>query len=189
MAFRIAVVGSLNVDMVTRTEKIPEGGETVTAKSFTIGWGGKGANQAVAARRLGLETQGHHYTCDVKMVGAVGDDDFGSQILESLKKDGIDTSAIKKLKDYSTGTATILVEESTGENRILVTPGANAALTSDSEWLAKNPNETFDGYGDICLFQLENPLNAVLGHIRKAHESWCKVVGYCISNIWSVLKR
>jgi ribokinase len=181
MSFRIVVVGSLNVDMVTRTEKIPEGGETVTAKSFAIGWGGKGANQAVAAQRLGIKVPGleQENLCVVKMIGAVGDDDFGKQMLESLKKDGIDTSAVKKLKDYTTGTATILVEEKTGQNRILVTPGANSALTDDDDWLSRDPKEVVDAYGDVCLFQLENPLNAVLGHIRKAHASSCKVVSLC----------
>jgi ribokinase len=177
MAFRIVVIGSLNVDMVTRAKRIPNPGETVTADSFSIGWGGKGANQAVAVQRL--SQQGDQVTCAVKMVGAVGDDHYGAELLKSLQNEGIDVSGVKRVKDCATGTATILVEEETGENRILVTPGANATLSEDHVWAGYNARDGWIGnvnYGDITIFQLECPLDAVIGHMRKAHAAYSKVV-------------
>ena len=160
----ITVIGSLNVDMVTVTQRIPRGGETVLAKSFTSGWGGKGANQAVAAARL----------CDksstlVRMIGAVGDDAFSSALLKSLEEDSIDVSGVRKVEGMSTGAATVLVEEETGENRILVTPGANATLKWNEDLVGSQ------GYGDVAIFQLETPMKVVLAHTAKAHAAGAKV--------------
>jgi ribokinase len=177
MAFRIVVIGSLNVDMVTRTKRIPNPGETLTADSFSIGWGGKGANQAIAVQRL--SRLGDEATCAVKMVGAVGDDHYGAELLKSLQNEGIDVSGVKRVEKCGTGTATILVEEETGENRILVTPGANATLSEDHVWPGYNAKDGWTGnthYGDITIFQLECPLHAVIGHMRKAHAAYSKVV-------------
>ena len=153
---KISVVGSLNVDLVTRTSRIPTGGETLTSESFEIGFGGKGANQAVACARLSrTKRQAHEReACDIRvlMVGAVGDVDFGPQILKSLQKDGLDTSAIRVLPESKTGVAVILVESQTGENRILVNPGANHAV----------PNQDLvDDDSSVALFQLELPLPVV----------------------------
>jgi ribokinase len=153
----ITVIGSLNTDMVTRTERVPNGGETVQAKSFEIGWGGKGANQAVAAARLSRskDTLKSKDDITVRMIGAVGKDVFGPQLKKSMEQDGIDMQGVKVLEGQETGTAVILVEESTGENRILVTPGANFALKVGDE-LVKNGE-----YGDVAIFQLESPMDVV----------------------------
>lgn len=148
----ITVIGSLNVDMVTRAERVPNAGETFQAKAFEVGWGGKGANQAVAAARLSRskETLKSASNTTVRMIGAVGKDVFGPQVVKSMEEDGIDMQGVQVLEEQETGTATILVEESTGENRILVTPGANFAL---------GYNEV--DYGDVAIFQLESPMDVV----------------------------
>jgi ribokinase len=153
----ITVLGSLNTDMVTRTERVPNGGETVQAKSFEVGWGGKGANQAVAAARLSRskDTLQSKDDITVRMIGAVGKDVFGPQLKKSMEQDGIDMQGVKVLEGQETGTAVILVEETTGENRILVTPGANFALKVGDE-LVKNGE-----YGDVVIFQLESPVDVV----------------------------
>lgn len=152
----ITVLGSLNVDMVTITPRVPRGGETLQATSFDTGWGGKGANQAVAAARLSRHKgTSSESGVTVRMMGAVGDDVFGPQMIKSLASDGIDVSGIQILPDYKTGTAVILVEESSGENRILFTPGANFGFSTNTK-LVKN-----DEFGDVALFQLETPLDVV----------------------------
>lgn len=148
----ITIIGSLNVDMVTRAERVPNAGETVQAKAFEVGWGGKGANQAVAAARLSRSKDTLKSDTDtvVRMIGAVGKDVFGPQVVKSMEADGIDMQGVQVLESQETGTATILVEESTGENRILVTPGANFALRYSEV-----------GYGDVAIFQLESPIDVV----------------------------
>ena len=158
----ITVLGSLNVDMVTMTKRVPEGGETFQAKSFDIGWGGKGANQAVAAARLS-RSQHRESESDfiVRMVGAVGSDVFGPEILKSLEEDGVDVQYIRQLQHGKTGTAVILVEEASGENRILFTPGANFDLNVQDELV---PGQ---GFGDVAVFQLETPLDVVCATIVK----------------------
>jgi ribokinase len=164
----ITVIGSLNVDMVTVTSRIPEGGETILAKSFSSGWGGKGANQAVAAARLSEKGESSTSTL-VRMIGAVGDDAFGSAMLESLQDDGIDITGIRTVPGVSTGAATVLVEERSGENRILVTPGANATLKWNEDLVGTQ------GYGDVAIFQLETPMKVVLAHTAKAHAAGTQV--------------
>lgn len=147
----IAVIGSLNVDFITRTPRIPEGGETLTANSFDTGFGGKGANQAVACARLADEG------VEVAMVGCVGDDSFGADYFEALKKEGIDASKVRKLSGQKTGIANIIVEEDTGENRILLATNANHAFSDkpSGEW-DMVPEEA-----DVVVFQLEIPLPVV----------------------------
>lgn len=148
----ITVIGSLNVDMVTRAVRVPNAGETVQAKAFEVGWGGKGANQAVAAARLSRskDTLKSESDTTVRMIGAVGKDVFGPQLVKSMEKDGIDMQGVQLLEGQETGTATILVEESTGENRILVTPGANFELGYSEV-----------DYGNVAIFQLESPMDLV----------------------------
>lgn len=147
----IAVIGSLNVDFITRTARIPVGGETLTATSFDTGFGGKGANQAVACARLANQD------VKVRMVGNVGDDTFGADYFEALKKEGIDAGKVKRLSGQKTGIANIIVEESTGENRILLATNANHAFSADpdAEW-DMVPEEA-----DVVVFQLEIPLPVV----------------------------
>lgn len=152
----ISVIGSLNVDLVTRTTRVPVGGETLTSESFSIGYGGKGANQAVACARLS-RTQSQALNAEasdieVRMVGAVGDDEFSPGFLESLKKDGVRTDMVQVLKGKKTGVAVIIVETGTGENRILFCPGANGDVPV---------KDLVVGDEAVVLFQLELPLEVV----------------------------
>ena len=114
----IVVIGSLNMDMVVRTNRAPNAGETLMGQVFALSPGGKGANQAVAAARLGAE---------VSMIGSVGKDTFGSEMLEIIKQEGIHIEHISVSETEATGVASIVIEED-GENRIIVVPGANIDL-------------------------------------------------------------
>jgi ribokinase len=145
----VAVIGSLNIDFITRTSRIPHPGETFAAISFDTGFGGKGANQAVACARLAGDD------VRVRMVGNVGDDSFGNDYFNALEKEGIDASSVRKLKDEKTGVTNIIVEESSGENRILYVANANEKF-SESEDLVDEKME-----GDVVVFQLEIPLKTV----------------------------
>ncbi|KAK3698638.1 putative ribokinase [Vermiconidia calcicola] len=162
----IAVIGSLNIDFITRTPRIPEAGETLTANSFDTGFGGKGANQAVACARLASED------VKVRMVGNVGDDIFGNDYFVGLEKERIDASAVMKLPDQKTGVANIIVDDSTGENRILFTANANYVYSKEPEpaW-DMVPQEA-----DVVLFQLEIPLQVVLHNMHLARESGRHVI-------------
>jgi ribokinase len=174
----ITVIGSLNTDMVTVTSRMPDAGETLRASSFNVGWGGKGANQAVAAARLSrsnpkkenFEAMFWGGIVQVRMIGAVGEDPFALPLLKSMEEDGVDVAGVKQLRGETTGTATILVEESTGENRILFTPGANFSLKPTDNLLPE------DGYGDLVIFQLETPLELVLHHMQFAKSSGAQVI-------------
>ncbi len=135
---RITVVGSANIDHVARCERLPRPGETVTDAVFERVPGGKGANQAVAAARIGAT---------VRFVGRIGTDDL---VLRSLEREGIDTSAVAR-DDGETGVALILVDAS-GENVIVVAPGANRRLT---------PADVEVGDADAVMCQLEIPLEVV----------------------------
>lgn len=127
----ITVVGSLNKDLVTRTSRVPGAGETLQSESFATGSGGKGANQAVACARLSKQDIHSPAKVSTHMVGAVGDDSFAAELIADLQKDGINTDAVQTLKEMNTGVSVIIVEEQTGENRILFSPGANHSLGSD----------------------------------------------------------
>jgi ribokinase len=135
---RITVVGSANIDLVARCERLPRAGETVTDAVFERGPGGKGANQAVAAARLGAR---------VRFVGRVGRDDL---VLRSLEREGVDTSGVVRDQGDS-GVALILVEAS-GENVIVVAPGANRRLT---------PSDVEVCEADAVMCQLEVPSEVV----------------------------
>ncbi|WP_256702120.1 ribokinase [Paenibacillus sp. P32E] len=112
------IIGSLNMDMVVRTSRAPEAGETLFGQDFTLSPGGKGANQAAAAARLGAE---------VTMIGRVGKDAFGSELLEVMRQEHIHTEHIGQSETLSTGIASIVVDGE-GENRIIVVPGANIEM-------------------------------------------------------------
>jgi ribokinase len=114
----LVVVGSVNADLVVRTERLPAPGETVTRGTFERHGGGKGANQAVAAARLGA---------DVAVVAAVGDDDFGTEAVAELEREGVDCAGVARLEGEPTGVALIVVDAA-GENQIAVASGANARL-------------------------------------------------------------
>jgi len=115
---RIAVVGSANIDLTTFNDRFPKPGETIFGERFDLGFGGKGANQAVAARLCGAE---------VFMVARVGSDLFGPATIENFRKLGIDPTHVKQVEGLSSGVAPIFVEPD-GQNRILVVKGANDAL-------------------------------------------------------------
>ncbi|KAF8463092.1 Ribokinase-like protein [Kalaharituber pfeilii] len=146
----ILVIGSLNMDLVTHTPRIPVGGETLLAHTygFHTGAGGKGANQAVAIARLG----GNAVKC--AMVGMVGDDTFGRELKGGLEKEGIDVSRVGVEEGKSSGVAVILIEDS-GQNRILVSPGANFSLRS-SHLPIPTPNHTASP--SMIVLQHEIPL-------------------------------
>ena len=142
----ITVVGSLNMDFVVQVERLPRAGETVLGGGFATLPGGKGANQACAAARLGGR---------VRMVGRVGDDVFGSELRRGLAAEGVDTQAVLVSEATPSGVALICVESS-AQNQIVVASGANARLTPDdvAAALAGAP----DGF---LLLQLESPLETV----------------------------
>ena len=143
----ILVIGSSNTDMVIKTKKIPEPGETILGGTFLMNPGGKGANQAVAAARLG---------CKVVFAGKRGNDLFGNQTIGLLMREGIDTSYMVKDPVLPSGVALITVDAE-GENCIVVAPGANGNLMPEDI-----PETIFEsGKSDILLLQLEIPLETV----------------------------
>ena len=142
----IVVVGSINMDLVARVKAIPQPGETVTGSAFETTPGGKGANQAVAAARLGAP---------VKMVGKVGEDVFGQELLDNLAKADVGVWAVDRVSG-SSGVAPILLAES-GENSIVVVPGANGKV--DCAYIDAN-SELIRGAG-MVLLQLEIPMETI----------------------------
>ena len=149
---RVFVVGSLNVDLVTRVERLPKPGETVLGSALERWAGGKGANQAVAASAAGAA---------VIMVGCIGSDEAGHAYAARLSALGIDTAAVRVEPASRTGHAFITVDE-LGENSIVVVAGANAAVSLDD--LA--PLDSI-GPGDVVLLQLEVPVPVVAAAARR----------------------
>lgn len=140
---RIVVLGSLNVDLVAQVPHLPRAGETIMAESLQTFPGGKGANQAAAAARLGG---------NVAIIGRVGNDAFGAMLLESLARDGVDISGVARDAQAPTGTALILVDPQ-GENVITVAAGANARLGPDE---VRRALDSVDADG-LLVLQLEIP--------------------------------
>ena len=124
----ITIIGSINIDLITRTSRIPAAGETIISQSFDTGHGGKGANQAVACARLSRKKDEELGQVEVLMDGAVGADTFGEELIDGLRANGVTTTGIDKIVGEKTGTAVIIVEEQTGDNRILMSPNANYSL-------------------------------------------------------------
>jgi ribokinase len=143
----IVVIGSLNMDLVSHVPRIPLAGETIQGGAFATFPGGKGANQAVAAARLGWP---------VCMIGRVGNDSFGIALQESLQEAGVDVSRVC-VADMATGVASILVAEA-GENCIVISPGANGALTPESLTAERDAICS----AGMVLMQLEVPMDTVL---------------------------
>ncbi len=152
---RVAVVGSLNMDLVIKAPRLPAVGETVLGGAFATFPGGKGANQAVAAARLGAA---------VAMVGRVGDDAFGRQLREGLAREGIDVSAVRTDTAAATGVALITVD-GVGHNTIVVASGANMAVTPADVDAAR----AVIAEGTVLLLQLEVPVEAVRRAAQLAH--------------------
>ncbi|VEU21634.1 DEKNAAC102713 [Brettanomyces naardenensis] len=130
----ITIIGSLNYDMVTYTKRVPEAGETVQGDFFEAHLGGKGMNECVAVASLVAPGSGSK----VRMWGRIGDDPQGELFLKKLKSLNVDTTLVKKLSNIRSGSATILVEDLTGENRIVVIGGANGKLHPTATELAEN---------------------------------------------------
>jgi ribokinase len=144
---RIAIVGSANIDLTTFAERFPKPGETIFGQNFNLGFGGKGANQAVAARLCGA---------DVYMVARVGSDLFGPATVENFRKQGIDATHVKQVEGLSSGVAPIFVEPS-GQNRILVVKGANDAMKPADVDAAADMLKSVD----CIVLQFEIPLETV----------------------------
>ena len=160
---RIAVIGSANTDLTTFTDVFPRPGETLFGKNFEIGFGGKGANQAVASRLCGA---------DVLMVAKVGSDLFGQATIDNFASFGIDTTHVQIVHDAPTGVAPIFVE-SNGQNRIIVVKGANDRLTAaDVDAAAADLRGV-----DAIILQFEIPLETVYHTVRfaRAYEIRCIV--------------
>lgn len=162
MSKKIGVVGSNMVDLITYVNRMPGPGETLEAPAFEMGCGGKGANQAVAAARLGA---------DVMMVTRVGDDVFGDNTIRNLESFGVDTRHVVKVAGKSSGVAPIFVEQS-GENSILIVKGANADLL---------PAEVDKAAADLkqcglILMQMEVPVETVYHTIELAAQNGIETI-------------
>jgi ribokinase len=158
---RIVVVGSINMDLVTLAPRFVGPGETILGERFLTVPGGKGANQAVAAARLGA---------DVALVGATGNDAFGKQLRDGLAAEGIDLDHVAQLDDSASGTASITVAG--GENQIIVVPAANARVTPAQVERAQSLIER----ADAVLVQMEIPLETVEATLRLGHRLGVPVI-------------
>jgi ribokinase len=155
MRGRLLVVGALNVDLVVAATALPGPGETVVGNDLQRHGGGKGGNSAVAAARAGA---------DVRYVGAVGDDEFGSSSLAELQTDGIDVTDVIVKKGCATGAAIIVVDPA-GENQIAVAAGANAAITADD---VRAAIERADGWPGCVLVSTEISVPAVGAAVQES---------------------
>ena len=158
---RIVVIGSCNMDIVVLADKRPTAGETIMGNELHIAHGGKGANQAVAAARLGAE---------VTMVGCIGEDTYGQMILDNLKENFINTDYIVTVPNTTTGTAHITLAE--GDNSIIVIAGANAKVDQsvvDNAWSAIEQ-------ADLVMVQNEIPIPTIEYIVRRCHEANVKVL-------------
>ena len=152
----ILVIGSLNMDLSIDLAKMPVTGETILGRGIAYKAGGKGANQACAAGKLGGR---------VRMLGCVGQDEFGQKLVKSLSESGVETDYIKESRDLPTGTAVIYVDDN-GDNSIVVIPGPNMAC--DIEYL-KEQDEQFH-WCDYVVLQMEIPYEAVWYSVKRAKE-------------------
>lgn len=159
---KITVLGSINMDLMIRTENLPLPGETVIALSKVENPGGKGANQAVAAARMGAE---------VTMVGCVGDDGFADLLLRNLQDEDVDISHVVRRRNTASGVAVVMVEAS-GENSILVVPGANGLVSQTEIESAKQ----VICESDVLLMQLEFPPEIVMAATKVAREAGVPVI-------------
>jgi ribokinase len=159
---KVVVVGSSNTDMIIKMERIPRPGETIIGGDFFMAAGGKGANQAVAAARLGGE---------VTFVAKVGTDMFGKQAIENFKQEGINADFVVEAPENPSGVALIFVDQK-GENSIAVASGANNSLADQDVTAAQGKLEE----SDVLLLQLETPLDTVRHAARLAAEQGVTVI-------------
>jgi ribokinase len=158
----IAVIGSINMDLVVRCALLPEPGETILAESSVEVCGGKGANQAVAAARAGG---------NVTMIGRVGNDAFAGRLVDNLRHEQICTDAIHSTANCASGLAIVAVEQS-GQNSIMVVPGANGHVDVEDV----QASQQVIAASQIVLLQLEIPADAVLAALRIAREAGVRVI-------------
>ncbi|MGO4745878.1 ribokinase [Serratia quinivorans] len=159
---KLVVLGSINADHILNIEQFPRPGETVIGKQYKVAFGGKGANQAVAAGRSGA---------DIAFIACVGADDIGERVRQQLASDRIDTQPIEAIADSTTGVALIFVNAD-GENVIGIDAGANAAVTPD--YLARYQQKVIDA--DALLMQLESPLETVIAASQLAKQHQTQVI-------------
>ena len=160
MKNNVLVVGSINVDYVIHTDRLPKLGETIVGSSFSMNFGGKGANQAIAIAKSG---------CNVKMLGSVGNDQAGDMAIENLRQFGVDSSSVFR-SDAPTGAAVITV--CGGDNHIILDIGANACVTSE---VIEGNQELFD-WADILVMQYEIPVESVIAAAKLAKEKGKTVI-------------
>jgi ribokinase len=162
----ICVLGSLNIDLVYYLPHHPLPGETLTASNFNVFPGGKGANQAVACAKLSRTRALQDANVTVMMAGAVGEDSHGTVLLDSLTSYGVDVTEVARNAadgEFSTsGTAVVMVDQQTGQNRIILSPGANASVQSSRFADISNPKPA------LLVMQLEIPFETVLEACRTA---------------------
>lgn len=162
MHAKVVVVGSLNMDLVARAQRLPRAGETLPGEAFFTAPGGKGANQAVAVARLGGS---------VAMVGNVGDDAYGQQLRKALEREGVDCQAVSVCEGVSSGVALITVDAAS-QNCIVIIPGGNGLLTPQSV-------QRFDKLlqaADVIICQLEVPAETVAWALARGHELGKRVI-------------
>lgn len=162
MKKKLVVLGSVNADHVLSVPRFPKPGETLTGSDYHIAYGGKGANQAVAAGRAGA---------DISFIACVGDDDIGSRMKSQFAADGIDTQAVMAVSGHPTGVAMIQVSAD-GENSIAISAGANAELTPERLRL----HESLIVDADVLLMQLESPIPTVIAAAQIARRAGTKVI-------------
>ncbi|HCD3312199.1 TPA: ribokinase [Enterobacter chengduensis] len=161
-AGNLVVLGSINADHILNLETFPTPGETVTGNQYQVAFGGKGANQAVAAGRSGA---------NIAFIACTGDDDTGERVRKQLASDNIDIAPVSVVAGESTGVALIFVNAE-GENVIGIHAGANAALTTDRV----EAQRAIIGEAEALLMQLESPVESVLAAAKIAHENHTTVV-------------
>ncbi|CEJ84621.1 Putative Ribokinase [[Torrubiella] hemipterigena] len=167
---RITVLGSLNIDLVSYVPHHPLPGETLTANHFNVSPGGKGANQAVACGKLSRTSNLADPSADILMVGAVGSDAYGSQLRESLTSFGVDTTGVAVREDGKTGIAIIVVDEPSGQNRIILSPESNHSLLPTEFSTLPEPRP------DLLIMQLEIPFDTVMQALSAARDTGVPVL-------------
>ncbi|MWP61739.1 ribokinase [Gilliamella sp. Pas-s25] len=159
---KLIVIGSVNIDHILNVNEFPKPGETLKGSNYKISYGGKGANQAVAAGRLGA---------NVQFIAAVGNDDFGKKFKQQLESDHIDTHTVAVVESKNTGVALILVNKQ-GENQIAIHEGANSAVTP--EYVGQFENDIIKA--NAVLMQLETPLQTIEHVAKLAKQNNTKVI-------------
>lgn len=163
----ITVLGSLNIDLVSYVDHHPLPGETMTASHFAVSPGGKGANQAVACAKLSRskDAPSTDESAHICMVGAVGADSYGNLLTTNMSSHGVDVSGVSSSPSLKTGIAIIVVDEPTGQNRIILSPEANHSLLPSDFTTLPDPKP------ELLIMQLEIPLPTVLAALRAARDA------------------